>query len=1129
MGYTEILPALKTALSYSPGENYSRTFVIITDGYVTVEHEAFKLINDNIGNANMFAFGIGSSVNRYIIEGMAHAGNGEPFFITNQDEADVYGKTFLELIRNPVLTNIKIDYGNFDAYDLNIEKIPDLYSEKPVVIFGKYRGNPNGKITISGVRGENNPYSEVINIRRRNNESTAALRYLWARNRIRHIGDFGVDFDNSIDKKAVITELGLKYNLLTDYTSFIAVDNNVRVPVYNLNNTDEPELDNMQYGNYKTLNFATNSEVEEVVVTSIGIRKSNKSLSYSAIYTSNTRSVENLQGKVAGVSIISSSGKPGASSNIIIRGNSSSINNNPLYIIDGIPTNAAKLNASNSAGAINPETISSIRFFKGSEAVSLYGNRASNGVILIQTKNNEQKKFDISFSSSFSINKAHLLPEIQQDFAQGREISGVPIWQSAADYESFSWGPAIADLEYDNSGNLVEKGTGNGNPAKAFNKFDFLQKGYSNLNNLKFSYNQKAHHLNINLGNYSEKGVLQNSNVKDNSLKIDYKTNFSSLISNKISFSAKNKNMNNLSPDHSYSDIYRNMLISSPSFNDSSLISFDGGKTDNPYFSASKNSLNHEISDYSLALSPKVETGNFIFSLNIFDNISYVDSKSVIALNSAKNSYGEMNFLSQKSYNFFSNLNINFKSGIRDFNFDTDLEGFYSKNGHRYTKNLYTGFASDIYIAQNALLHDFETQLFEKNLFGSHAKISTDFNNTYFLTLTGELTNSNLSSSKYLFSKSVNIAAVLSEYYYSGAINYLKLYASFVNSKKDLPAMWNEKLYLYPEFSIYDHLLEPKSIINSSNINPENSSNLAFGTNFKIFNSKIELDAEYYIQNTKNYFAPVYFPAGNVDIINAGSMKKIGFEILLKVNAINRSNFKFSNILVLYSYNTSMSEISNIYHNGIESASMPGVSIRLANNLPAGALFGTTYMRDSQGNKILDAQGIPVVNSDYSYLGSSEPDFIASFNSEIEIFRKLNIEFNIDARKGGKIWNGTQNALNYYGVSQQSADFRIQNPNAYEIMTANGEFGVAEDAITDASMLSLKFVSLGYVIQSNKLRKMKINIVQINLFAQNLLTFSKTKGFSPDSFFTENSLSSAINYFNLPELKSYGIKLSIKF
>ncbi len=230
-GGTELLPALERALALQGTEDYSRTFVIATDGYVAVEKEAFDLIRNNLNEANFFPFGIGSSVNRYIIEGMAHVGMSEPLIVTDETEAPEKAELFREYIENPVLTNIDVVYKDFEVYDVEPLSVPDVLAERPVLIFGKWKGMPSGEIRLTGKSG-NNLYTADLNVGDyKSSESNAALRYLWARHRIQILDDYGSvqnywAQDSSLIEE--ITALGLKYNLLTKYTSFIAVDSIVR-------------------------------------------------------------------------------------------------------------------------------------------------------------------------------------------------------------------------------------------------------------------------------------------------------------------------------------------------------------------------------------------------------------------------------------------------------------------------------------------------------------------------------------------------------------------------------------------------------------------------------------------------------------------------------------------------------------------------------------------------------------------------------------------------------------------------------------------------------------------------------------------------------------------------------------
>ncbi|MEP6720480.1 MAG: VIT and VWA domain-containing protein [Variovorax sp.] len=242
-GSTELIPALKRVYAEPKPENVSRTVVVVTDGYVTVEREAFELVRKNLSKANVFAFGIGSSVNRHLMEGLARAGMGEPFIITDPIQAPEQAARFRRMVESPVLTNVKATFGGLDVYDVEPTALPDVLGERPVIVFGKWRPNPEGlakgRVIIEG-QSANGPYRQELAIDAKVRQDTAALRTLWARHRIGALSDQEA-LEGGDAFKQRITDLGLKYGLLTQYTSFIAVDKVVRNPVpQNAASVDQP-------------------------------------------------------------------------------------------------------------------------------------------------------------------------------------------------------------------------------------------------------------------------------------------------------------------------------------------------------------------------------------------------------------------------------------------------------------------------------------------------------------------------------------------------------------------------------------------------------------------------------------------------------------------------------------------------------------------------------------------------------------------------------------------------------------------------------------------------------------------------------------------------------------------------
>ena len=222
-GSTQLLLAMKTALQLPQREGVSRTMAVITDGYVSVERKAFDLIKNNLGDSNLFAYGIGSGVNRHLIEGMARTGKGEAFIVSSKTDAYEQGARFANYILNPVLTDIEFDFDGIEVYDVSPVEQPDVFAARPIVVYGKYKGKAKGSLTISGVRSDGEYQQTLSFTDASGGEENDALALLWARNKIAEFDDYKGLFNDTRGEQEVI-QLGLQYNLMTQYTSFIAVD-----------------------------------------------------------------------------------------------------------------------------------------------------------------------------------------------------------------------------------------------------------------------------------------------------------------------------------------------------------------------------------------------------------------------------------------------------------------------------------------------------------------------------------------------------------------------------------------------------------------------------------------------------------------------------------------------------------------------------------------------------------------------------------------------------------------------------------------------------------------------------------------------------------------------------------------
>jgi Ca-activated chloride channel family protein len=229
-GSTEIVPALERIAALPKNPEVARTVIVVTDGYVSVEDRVFQLVRKNLGNSNVFAFGIGSSVNRHLIEGIARAGQGEPFVVTKPQFAQAQAERLRRMIDAPVLTSVRARFDGLEVYDVEptrLDALPDVLGGRPVALFGKWRGEAQGQLVLQG-QTAGGDWQQVVPVAAPDADAQA-LRLLWARRRIQQLSDEEALVGGN-PKRDAITTLGLQHGLLTQYTSFIAVDHVVRNP-----------------------------------------------------------------------------------------------------------------------------------------------------------------------------------------------------------------------------------------------------------------------------------------------------------------------------------------------------------------------------------------------------------------------------------------------------------------------------------------------------------------------------------------------------------------------------------------------------------------------------------------------------------------------------------------------------------------------------------------------------------------------------------------------------------------------------------------------------------------------------------------------------------------------------------
>lgn len=226
-GGTELMQALRTAYDLPRSdERVARSVVVVTDGYVAVEAQAFRFVRERLNEASCFAFGIGSSVNRGLVEALARAGQGEPFVVLDPKAAAAAAERLQAIVEQPILSRLTYRFEGFEAREVAPMRLPDLLAERPLVLFGKWRGQPSGRIVIRG-QGASGPIETTIDVgRSAPRAENAPLRVLWARKWVELLDDER-HLAPAPEIDEAITDLGLSHRILTAFTSFVAVDSEV--------------------------------------------------------------------------------------------------------------------------------------------------------------------------------------------------------------------------------------------------------------------------------------------------------------------------------------------------------------------------------------------------------------------------------------------------------------------------------------------------------------------------------------------------------------------------------------------------------------------------------------------------------------------------------------------------------------------------------------------------------------------------------------------------------------------------------------------------------------------------------------------------------------------------------------
>jgi TonB-linked SusC/RagA family outer membrane protein len=833
-------------------------------------------------------------------------------------------------------------------------------------------------------------------------------------------------------------------------------------------------------GSQSSMNVALTPDLtnlEEVVVTAIGIKAEKKSLGYSVqevkgddITTTNQANMVNsLSSKVAGVEVISSSGTPGASSNIVIRGRTSlSTNNSPLFVIDGVPMDNSYdgsyyVDHSNRAIDVNSNDIESISVLKGASATALFGIRAANGAIIITTKSGQGRGADrrqITLRTTFGIEQVNKLPQQQNKYAQGffDAVEGGEVYSNTS---TSSWGPLIDTLRYDGSTDyLLDKNgriVGMSDPTATDqrvipydNTEDFFQTAFKSDVHLSMSGGGEKGNYYTSIGHLDQMGIVPNSEFKRTTMKLTGDRQLTERL--KVSGSAAYTNSKGtfMQKGSNLSAVMVGLMRVTPTFditngssdpvNDKSAYMLPDGTQrnftpnyDNPYWSVNKNKAFSEVnrlignSQFDYSFAPWL-TGMYRIGIDYYNDKrkTYLDNNS----SDTPDGYVDISTYEFKSVN--SDLILTFNKSLTP---DLNLTIL---GGHNYyvRKTYYNAQSGNLFILPDyydiSNTQDRTGDDSERNykIVGVFYDFKIAFRNYLFFNTTGRNDwSSTLPPDKNsFFYPSFNVGFIFTDAFNITQglpfFDYGKVRASWAEVGNDAPLYALEDYYVRIDDNIRGQVAFATSrTIGNKNIEPEKTQSTEFGIDLRFFKNRIAIDFAYYnsISDGQILEIPVPYSTGYSYLtLNSGIVSNEGIEIQLLLSPIRTSDFNWD-IVTNFSKNKNIVEelpegvpLVEFSTTGLSTTRSVGIE-----GEPFGVIYGGRYLRNENGDILVGDDGYPEIHPEAGVVGDPNPDFLMGIRNTFT-YKGISLSALLDIRAGGDIYNGTRGAMTFLGIHKNT-------------------------------------------------------------------------------------------------------------
>ncbi len=816
---------------------------------------------------------------------------------------------------------------------------------------------------------------------------------------------------------------------------------------------------------------SASTNLDEVVVTALGIKKDKKSLGYAIddlkadelMRNKNTNAINSLAGKIAGVTITQSSGAAGSGAQIILRGGTSLAedrDNQPLFVVDGViydnststvgnsafdgMSSAATTN-SNRVMDINPEDIESMSVLKGPAAAALYGSRAAAGVVIISTKSGKEGAVEVNFNTRLTTSWARALPKVQKTYKRGyfedQYTDGVYSGTVYRDLKSYSsWGEAFKEGEpvYDNVG-------------------DFFQNGAIWDTNLSVAGGTKNSRFFLSGSFFDQDGVVPNTGYKKTTFRFNGEQKYKMFTFGANAAYSQARTARTLTSAGLFLSSGNGALYSlytwAPSSNMAHYVNEDGtryrqfgdqldpwNEVENPYWIINRDKLKDKTERFTGNVNVKADITDWWWvsyrmgtDSYTTDNSNFIAPHSVARVDWQKGMYSE----NSMRYNYLStNLISNWNKQFGDFNMNLMLGT--STDDTKYTSNYRMAWmftVDNFFSFDNATskYKKFLTKRSRKRLVAAYGEFRVDWRNAIFLTVTGrnDWDSTLPKENRSYFYPSVSGAIAFSELMGSARPDWLtfgKLRASWAKvGKGTVP--YQTATSLWPSGVFLDDLVGVGNSWSRGNkdIKPEMTTSTEIGLELRFLQNRLKFDGAWYYNKSVDQILSPRGPQSTGYIfcsMNAGDVTNKGLELSISGTPIQTRDFSWETGINVYG---NRGRVKNLPQ-GLDIMYLTDVQYGNAKAASYGdglfmAISGSRYARTKDGKIILDPNTMmPTWDGSTSYcIANREPKFQGGWNNTLSY---KNFSFNMlwEFRHGGAVFNGTKYAMTMAGTSELSAN-----------------------------------------------------------------------------------------------------------